>query len=603
MKREMNMMIANTASDIMNYKLFSKTKTALIALYNDRESFYGNIKADFDEDSVRLGITDRKSYGKLCSVLSSYNDEYTLNEIVSCFQSAFYDGMNNLIVMNKLGKKKNLRLEIGFAEEPDGPLLAKLLSFYEYMTDVCGVNVVSNIASGAENFALKKFPPDAKFVYPDGLIEDVKHLCMNNILFLDKYKTSSTGAIEEADDDKVLISKFSCDTRFYDACFYGMQGLFDPSFYENSLAIDMLKSCFDMSTEDFAMTGTLLSAFSKFDVDIVPKKSVVDGFKSGGYNDEEVERIGVYACMRSCFARSMLGTYKYSDDLRLIYGTGLTKQEIRRIIASTYLWAENMGISMPTHPENTPKCSLLINDMVQNGIGLLIKKNRKNALISAYNSQKRNEKAAAKSETKKSKESSNLERVLEENKRLQTSLNQVKADLKTKKDIEKSVRGEMAEMRKGFETKLKELEEELEKTKTENSDLQSQLDDAEFVSDDDSEITKEDILKAAEGKTVLVWGIRTEIAERLVAEYGEVVNCIATDDYQNGLLPSGAVDKCDAAIIVTNYSSHSRYWKARDEIKASGVPYAHLRRNINSPERIGRLIWKVLTSEENRNLD
>ena len=291
---------------------------------------------------------------------------------------------------------------------------------------------------------------------------------------------------------------------------------------------------------------------------------------------------------------------KYSDEQRFIQSVGLTKQEIRRIIASTYLWAEKIGINVPAYPENSVKCSLLINDMVQNGVALLLRKSRKNSLASTYNAQNRDEKAAAKGEKKK--ESSNLQRVLEENKRLQSSLSQANLDLKAKKDIEKVVRGEMSDMRKDFEARLRELEAELEKTKAENIDLQKQLDDEEFVSDDNDSITKEDILKAGKGKTVLVWGIRTEIADRLIAEYGDMVNCIATDDYQNGLLPSGAVEKCDAAIIVTNYSSHSRYWKARDEIKASGVPYAHLRRNINSPERIGKLIWKVLSGEENRNL-
>ena len=379
-----------------------------------------------------------------------------------------------------------------------------------------------------------------------------------------------------------------------------MRGLFEPMFYENDLDIETFKACFDMNTEDYARTECLLSAFDKFDTDIIPTNEMVENFRAGGYNSEDITNMGVYACMRSCFARSMLGMQKYSDEQRFIQSVGLTKQEIRRIIASTYLWAEKVGINVPAYPENSVKCSLLINDMVQNGVALLLRKSRKNSLASTYNAQNRDEKAAAKGEKKK--ESSNLQRVLEENKRLQSSLNQANLDLKAKKDIEKVVRGEMSDMRKDFEARLRELEAELEKTKAENIDLQKQLDDEEFVSDDNDDITKEDILKAGKGKTVLVWGIRTEIADRLIAEYGDMVNCIATDDYQNGLLPSGAVEKCDAAIIVTNYSSHSRYWKARDEIKASGVPYAHLRRNINSPERIGKLIWKVLSGEENRNL-
>ena len=135
------------------------------------------------------------------------------------------------------------------------------------------------------------------------------------------------------------------------------------------------------------------------------------------------------------------------------------------------------------------------------------------------------------------------------------------------------------------------------------NDLQKQLDDDEFASDEEQVITKEDVLSAAEGKIVLVWGIRPEIAERLTSEYPDIVNCIIMEDgRQSGGIPNGALEKVDAAIIVTNFSSHGMYYKARDEIKASGVPYAHARKNVNSPDRFGRLMWKVLTGTDNRNL-
>lgn len=595
-KQEADILIANAAADVMNQRIFSKVKSSLIGLYSDREDFYKRVQFDYDGHAIRTGVIDRKSYKKICAVLSSYKDDYTFGEIMAGFSDVFCTAIVDMIIIEKRGKKKNMELKIGFPEEPDGAFLTKILAFTEYLNDVCDMNTLGYINERLDSFLEKKLPAN----FPPELLGEVKRLYMNNMMFLEGYKNRTATVIKESEDDKALIGKFSCNTAFYDACLYGMRGLFEPTFFENDFDIDMFKSCFDMNTEDYARNECLLSAFDKFNVDVIPTKEMVDNFKMGGYTPEEISNMGVYACMRSCFARSMLGMQKYSDEQRFIQSIGLTKQEIRRIIASTYLWAEKVGINVPVYPENSVKCSLLINDMVQNGVALLLRKSRKNSLASTYNAQNRDEKAAAKGEKKK--ESSNLQRVLEENKRLQSSLNQANLDLKAKKDIEKVVRGEMSDMRKDFEARLKELEAELEKTKAENIDLQKQLDDEEFVSDDNDGITKEDILKAGKGKTVLVWGIRTEIADRLIAEYGDMVNCIATDDYQNGLLPSGALEKCDAAIIVTNYSSHSRYWKARDEIKASGVPYAHLRRNINSPERIGKLIWKVLSGEENRNL-
>ena len=595
-KQEADILIANAAADIMNQRIFSKVKSSLIGLYGDREDFYKRVQFDYDGHAIRTGVIDRKSYKKICAVLSSYNDDYTFGEIMAGFSDVFCTAIVDMIIIEKRGKKKNMELKVAFPEEPDGAFLTKILAFTEYLNDVCGMNTLSYINERLDSLLEKKLPAN----FPPELFGEVKRLYMNNAMFLEGYKNRTATMIKESEDDKALIGKFSCNTKFYEACLYGMRGLFEPMFYENDFDIETFKVCFDMNTEDYARTECLLSAFDKFDTDIIPTNEMVENFRAGGYNSEDIRNMGVYACMRSCFARSMLGMQKYSDEQRFIQSVGLTKQEIRRIIASTYLWAEKVGINVPAYPENSVKCSLLINDMVQNGVALLLRKSRKNSLASTYNAQNRDEKATAKGEKKK--ESSNLQRVLEENKRLQSSLNQANLDLKAKKDIEKVVRGEMSDMRKDFEARLRELEAELEKTKAENIDLQKQLDDEEFVSDDNDDITKEDILKAGKGKTVLVWGIRTEIADRLIAEYGDMVNCIATDDYQNGLLPSGAVEKCDAAIIVTNYSSHSRYWKARDEIKASGVPYAHLRRNINSPERIGKLIWKVLSGEENRNL-
>ena len=348
-KQEADILIANAAADIMNQRIFSKVKSSLIGLYSDREDFYKRVQFDYDGHAIRTGVIDRKSYKKICAVLSSYNDDYTFGEITAGFSDVFCTAIVDMIIIEKRGKKKNMELKIGFPEEPDGSFLTKILAFTEYLNDVCGMNTLSYINERLDSFLEKKLPAN----FPSELVSEVKRLYMNNAMFLEGYKNRTATMIKESEDDKALIGKFSCNTKFYEACLYGMRGLFEPMFYENDFDIETFKACFDMNTEDYARTERLLSAFDKFDTDIIPTNEMVENFRAGGYNSEDITNMGVYACMRSCFARSMLGMQKYSDEQRFIQSVGLTKQEIRRIIASTYLWAEKVGINVPAYPENS----------------------------------------------------------------------------------------------------------------------------------------------------------------------------------------------------------------------------------------------------------
>ena len=239
--------------------------------------------------------------------------------------------------------------------------------------------------------------------------------------------------------------------------------------------------------------------------------------------------------------------------------------------------------------------------MVQSAFALLLRKSRKNALQTAYKQADRDAKLAAKGEGKRkekhSGDAARLERLIAENKNLIDEQKKLKAEIKAKKDVEKKVRGEVLEEKRGVEARLAEAEAELEKLRAENDELKAELEDTDVALSEDT-ITKEDIQNVVRGKKILVWGARPEIADRLKEEYGDSVECVITGASQSsGNIPNGLLDKCDAVIISTNHTSHSMYYKAKEEIQASGLPCAHARKNVNSPERFGRLMYRALVGE------
>lgn len=595
-----NILIANVAADVMNKKVYTKVRKNLLDLYASRD-IYKKVRFDVAEPMARIGIRDRRTYEELVSVFASYSDTFTVDEIKTYFFNLF---LGDIFKDAQVNEQED-GIEFVFPTNTNYDLLHDTFSMVDYLMNVCNVDVVASLNPALDAFVNNltddRIPPsDVLFRMRQFGFMRLKPFCA-----LVEEKATCSASPES---DKELITQFHPDTPFYDACFTAMRMLFEPGF---GYLDEGLEETAGIAKCDFLARveaeHIIKCSMENFNCNIIANTDFIRDLREASGDETYVNRSVAYICMFSWLMRAMIGSQKYADDIRTLDSTSLTKQEIRRIIASTMLWAKRSEMTIPKTPISDPGTSaLLMNDMVRSGFELVLRKNRKDVILSIHKQMGRDEKAAEKEAKKEavSKTVTGLERVLEENSKLKSSEQQLKQELRSKKDIEKKMKGEMSDMKKDLEAQMKKLRKELEKVKAEKAELEKQLDDDEFASDDETIITKEDVLFVAEGKTVLVWGIRPEIAERLTSEYPGIVNCIIMEDgRQNCSIPSGALDKCDAAIIVTNYSSHGMYYKARDEIKASGVPYAHARKNVNSPDRFGRLMWKVLTGTDNRNID
>lgn len=237
---------------------------------------------------------------------------------------------------------------------------------------------------------------------------------------------------------------------------------------------------------------------------------------------------------------------------------------------------------------------------------MILRKNRYNSVNVLLNQIEKLEKGAASNKPKENVQTSSkssVDKLINKNNELEQEIRRLRNDLKDKKNIEKSYKSEISELRKEYETKLSEMKDELDRTISEKTALEEQIIDDELEQNNDS-ITKADIMSALKGKKVLVWGLRPETADKLNKEYPDALNCVALDSSHKDVdIPVSLLESSDAAIIVTSYAGHGSYWKARDMIKESGIPYAHARKNTNNPERFGRLMYKILTEETHRNIE
>ena len=597
-KEDRNILVSRLAADILNKKIYTKVRREVLDLYTSRDSFYKKPRVDVVEQVARIGIKERKNYEALMAVLSAYSDQFTADELKGHFYNLFFDNMFDSVNVNQ----EEESVELVFPSEPDFTFISEVLSLGDYLINLCNINLLDNLSEELDSFLDKKVNSKP----PLDVILRLRQFSFIHLKPLCEIIERKTETVSVSDSDKDLITRFHPDTPFYDACFYAMRAIFEQGFISSDEDLSEFEPRIKCDLVMNVETDHIISsALEKLKGNVLCNADFRSDLRKANQDEDRVNRIVMYVCMQSWLVHTMIGGQKHADDLRILETTHLTKQEIRRVIASTFLWAERNGITPPDAVmEDAMLSSLLANDMVRGGFDMVLRKNRKDSIMIIQKQVDREEKATAKNTDKTSaKKSNGLERVLEENSRLKSSEQQLRQELKSKKDIEKKMKGEMSDMKKDLEAKIKKLRQELEKTKAENEELQQQLLDDEFASDESTNITKEDVLSVAEGKKVLVWGIRPEIAERLSNEYPDIVNCIIMEDGRgSGNIPSGALDKCDAAIIVTNYSSHGMYYKARDEIKASGLPYAHARKNVNSPDRFGRLMWKVLTGIGNRNL-
>lgn len=598
-KQDKNLLIGRLTADLLSRKVYTKVKRELLDLYNSRSDFYKKPRFDVTEQMARMSVRERKTYEPLAAVLSAYSDKFTVDEIKGHFFHLFFKNIFDSVEVNE----EPDGVEFIFPAESDFAFLADVLSMGDYLVNLCDVDLLSEMGEHMDIFVQKEM----KTTPPPEVIVKLKQFCFMRLKPVCEILQKKDERAGEDHSDKDLVTRFHPDTPFYDVCFYAMRALFEPGFVSSdedlSVFAPRLRCDVTMNLES---DHIIHSSLDRLRGNILSNADFRSDLRKTNQDEHRIDCLAMYVCMYSWLTHSMIGGQKYADDLRILEATSLTKQEIRKVIAATFLWADRNGITVPETVMSDPTLSsLLANDMVRGGFEMVLRKNRKDSVVLAQKQSDRDEKTAKKEESKGSaaKKSNGLERVLEENSKLKREEQQLRQDLKSKKDIEKRMKGEMSDMKKDLEAKIKKLKQELEKTKAENEELQKQLDDDEFVSDEERTITKEDVLSVAKGKKVLVWGIRPEIAERLSNEYPDIVNCIIMEDgRQSGGIPSGALDKCDAAIIVTNYSSHGMYYKARDEIKASGLPYAHARKNVNSPDRFGRLMWKVLTGIDNRNL-
>ena len=597
--QDKNMIVARLAADLMNKKIYTKVKRDVLDLYTSRDGFYKKARFDVAEQMARMGIRDRKTYESLVSILSSYSDEFTVGEMKAHF---FYLFLRNTFESIQI-EEDDEKIAITLPGDPNNDFLTDMLSFGDYLVNLCEVDLLANLGDELTFFMSK----GKREMPPLDIVLQIRQFCSRRLGPFCKLLKMKAEKIGDSNSDKNLITGFYPNTPFYDVCFYAMRAIFEPGFISSDKDLSEFDPKMICDRTIFVEAEHIIhSSLDKMKGNIIANEEFRSDLRNVGNDENRVNCLAVYASMCSWLVHSMIGGQKYADDIRILETTHLTKQEIRKVIASTLLWADRSGIPVPEDVmDDATVSSLLANDMVRGGIEMVLRKNRKECILSAQKQTERDEKVSAKAAKKDTgeKKSNGLERVIEENRNLKLEEQKLRQDLKSKKDIEKKMKGEMSEMKKDFEAKLKKLRQELEKTKAENEELQKQLDDDEFASDEEQVITKEDVLSAAEGKKVLVWGIRPEIAERLTSEYPDIVNCIIMEDgRQSGGIPNGALEKVDAAIIVTNFSSHGMYYKARDEIKASGVPYAHARKNVNSPDRFGRLMWKVLTGIDNRNL-
>ena len=89
MKPNTDRLITIATTDIMNYKVYSKMKASLIDLYKSRVDFYDKARFDFNEHVSVMGLSDRKTFKMIASVLASYKDTFTKNEIKDMFFITF----------------------------------------------------------------------------------------------------------------------------------------------------------------------------------------------------------------------------------------------------------------------------------------------------------------------------------------------------------------------------------------------------------------------------------------------------------------------------------------------------------------------------------
>ena len=608
MKPNTDRLITIATTDIMNYKVYSKMKASLIDLYKSRVDFYDKARFDFNEHVSVMGLSDRKTFKMIASVLASYKDTFTKNEIKDMFFELFVKESLMQVDVNE----DEDRISFSVAGEPPMAFFAEIVPVANYLRVCCGSDMIADADASLEKLfetKTKDMPDELKAATKQGLFIFSKYL---NTVTESETNLASVDGIELT--EKVL-KEIDMQTLFAEACYFALRGLFETGFSSKD---DM---CFDIESRDRMAIRPL------YESDALLKNmrcdKVADLFKQGSkvkmpseamqieinglklppmVEQEEDDGVIIYRCMRGFLRHIFFAPAKYVDDYHLLEMNNLTKQEIRRVVASSLYFAGDLGLSVPTTLDgNIQTIMFIINDMVQSAFALLLRKSRKNALQTAYKQADRDAKLAAKGEGKRkekhSGDTARLEKLIAENKNLIDEQKKLKAEIKAKKDIEKKVRGEVLEEKRGVEARLAEAEAELEKLRAENDELKAELEDTDVALSEDT-ITKEDIQNVVRGKKILVWGARPEIADRLKEEYGDSVECVITGASQSsGNIPNGLLDKCDAVIISTNHTSHSMYYKAKEEIQASGLPCAHARKNVNSPERFGRLMYRALVGE------
>lgn len=123
-----------------------------------------------------------------------------------------------------------------------------------------------------------------------------------------------------------------------------------------------------------------------------------------------------------------------------------------------------------------------------------------------------------------------------------------------------------------------------EKNESEDADTNIIVEEENIKNEKAKEYGEKEFIEFIKNHKILIWGVREKTERKYAELYPEL--SFANSDRD---LTFRQVSSYDAVIVNTSYTSHSKYFRARDTIKSAKVPFAVLDNSANNQSQL----WKA----------